>query len=346
MSSRLRAGLTGMESTIMTGRPEDASIAAALRTGDEATFTGLAAAHRRELLVHCYRMMGSRTDAEDVVQDALLRAWRHRDTYQGLSTFRAWLYRIATNACLDAIERRQRAAPSDSATAADLPWLEPIPDAWLDAAAQGPDAAVIARETIELAFLVAIQVLPPRQRAVLIARDVLGWSAQETAVLLDASLASVNSALQRARAVLAERAPARRDEWAPGADPTVEERALLQRYVEATERGDLAGLAALLGDDVRFTMPPEPLLVTGRDAVVDCWRCGGFGSAEFGQVRCVVTRVNRQPAVAGYVRKAGDDEFRCLALDVLRIEGGAIADCTTFPLSPDVAAIFGLPPTA
>ena len=323
---------------------EKASIAAAVRAGDEAAFSNLAAAYRRELQVHCYRMIGSLADAEDVVQDALLRAWRHRDSYQGLSTFRAWLYRIATNACLDAIERRQRAAPTDVRTPADLPWLQPIPDAWLDAATPGPDAAVIARETIELAFLVAIQILPPRQRAVLIARDVLGWSAQETAELLDGTVASVNSALQRARAVLAERVPPRRDEWAPGADPTTEERALMQRYVEATERGDVAGLAALLGDDVQFTMPPDPMVAVGRDDVIATCVSGGFGSPGFGQMRCVVTRANRQPAVAAYLRKPGDDTFRGLALDVLRFEGGLVVDCTTFPLTPDVAAIFGLPP--
>jgi RNA polymerase sigma-70 factor, ECF subfamily len=333
-----------MEPSIVTQPRENAAIAAAVGNGDEAAFGTLAAAYRRELQVHCYRMMGSLADAEDVVQDALLRAWRHRDSYQGRSTFRAWLYRIATNACLDAIERHKRATPASVETAADLPWLQPIPDSLLDAAAPGPDAAVITRESIELAYLVAIQYLPPRQRAVLIVRDVLGWSAQETAELLDTSVASVNSALQRARAVLAERVAPHGDEWAPGTDPTVEERALLQRVVEATERGDAAGLAALLSDDVRFTMPPDPLLVVGRDKVIECWVAGGFGSIDFGQMRCVVTRANRQPAVAGYVRNKGETAYHPLALDVLRIEAGRIADCTTFPLTPDVALIFGLPP--
>lgn len=209
--------------------------------------------------------------------------------------------------------------------------------------ADEPDAAVVAKETIELAFLVAIQHLAPRTRAVLILRDVLGWSAKDTAALLEGSVASVNSALQRARATLKAHLPERRLEWAPGADPSEQERALLQAYVAASERGDADGLAALLREDAHFAMPPEPASFVGRDAVIASWVEGGFGSESFGELRCVLTRANRQPAVACYVGRPGDSEYKALALDVLRIEEGQIAEILTFP--PDVFGAFGLAPT-
>ena len=315
---------------------------------DEATFNAHAQRHRRELQVHCYRMLGSFEDSEDAVQETLLRAWRRRETYAGRSTFRAWLYRIATNTCLDALEKRPRVpaqvAPEAIGAPSEITWLQPFPDAILDAAApsrEQPDAVVVAKETIELAFLVAVQHLPPRSRAVLIVRDVLGWSAKETAELLDTSVAAVNSALQRARAALQERLPERRDEWAAGADAETAERALIERYVEASERGDGAALAAMMAEDARFSMPPQPEAYTGRDNIVQAWVDGGFGTGEFGDMRCVVTRANRSPAVACYVRGPGDDRHRPLALDALRIVEGEIAEITTFP--PDVFAAFGLP---
>ncbi len=206
-----------------------------------------------------------------------------------------------------------------------------------------PDAVVVARETIELAFMVAIQHLPPRSRAVLILRDVLGWSAKETAALLQTSVPAANSALQRARAALKEHLPERRLEWSAAADATAEQRALVQRYIDATERGDADALAATLREDARFSMPPQPGLYDGRDTIMAMWKEGGFSTDELGRFRCLTTSANRQPAVACYVQRPGEPAFSALALDVLRIEAGEIAEVMTFDSS--VFPAFGLPPT-
>ena len=233
---------------------------------DEAAFSELAERYRHELQVHCYRMVGSYEESEDLVQETLLRAWRKRDTYEGRSTFRAWLYRIATNASLDAIHRRPRSR--QTAHGPEVPWLQPYPDRLLEeisAPDAEPDAEIVSKETIELAFLAAIQHLPPKQRAVLIVRDVLGWSAKEAASLLDTSVASVNSALQRARTTLREHLPEKRLEWAPGSDPSEEERRLLERFLEAAERADADAFVEMMTEDARFSMPPEPGLWVGRE---------------------------------------------------------------------------------
>jgi RNA polymerase sigma-70 factor, ECF subfamily len=324
---------------------EGAAAVAAARAGDEAAFGALTERYRPELQVHCYRMTGSLEDAEDLVQETFLRAWRRRRTFAGRSSFRAWLYAIATNASLDAVARKRRRAhaPAGEGVPAEVPWLQPYPDRLLAAAAPSedePDRALVSKETIELAFLVAIQHLPPTQRAVLIARDVLGWSAKETAALLETSVPAANSALQRARATMRARLPERRAEWAPGAEPSDAERALLARYMTATERDDMEGLAATLSEDVRFTMPPEPGVWVGRETVVASWVEGGLGTGAFGHIRCLATRANMQPAVANYLRKPGDPDHRPLALDVLRIADGLVADIVTFPLD---ASRFGLP---
>ena len=331
-------------------RAETGAVVAAARAGDEAAFASLVERYRRELHVHCYRMLGSFEDAEDLVQETFLRAWRKRRSFQGRSTFRAWLYRIATNACVDAIARRApRSAHAETAgpgPPSEIPWLQPYPDELLEGIPAGddePDVAVVDRETIELAFLVAIQHLPPRQRAVLIMRDVLDWSAKETASLLNVSVAAVNSALQRARKALKEHLPERRLEWAPEAKATEGERRLLQRYMEATDRGDTAAFTDLFAEDVRFTMPPTPTVVVGLDAVIGYWVEGGFGDSAWGDLRTVLTRANRQPAVAVYVRRAGRSEFRALALDVLRIENGRVVEVTAF--GDEVFPAFGLPST-
>src|SRR5215218_4508344 len=185
-----------------------ASAAVAARTGDEAAFAALVEPHRRELQVHCYRMVGSLEDSEDLVQETFLRAWRRRTTFEGRSSFRAWLYRIATNACLDALQRTPRVVAAGAIQPlAEVPWLQPFPDHLLEELPTSdaePEAEVVAKETIELAFIAAIQLLPPRQRAALICRDVLGWSAAESAALLDVTVPALNSALQRARATLKE----------------------------------------------------------------------------------------------------------------------------------------------
>ena len=316
---------------------------AAARAGDEAAFAALVEPHRRELQVHCYRMLGSFEDSEDLVQETFLRAWRKRESFQGRSSFRAWLYGIATNACLDALARRPRVVPlqDGSQPLAEVSWLQPYPDQLLtDTTPQaGPEAEVVAKETIELAYIAAIQLLPPKQRAVLIARDVLGWSAAESASLLDISVAAVNSALQRARATMKKHLPRHRLEWRPRSEPTNEERALLDRYMRATAHGDASAMVRLLRADAFCTMPPSPESYVGAEAIVAAWVEGGFGSPAFGEFRCVATRANSQPAVACYLKRPDDTEYRPFVLDVLRIEGDAVAEVTVFPLEPLLDAL-------
>ena len=227
-----------------------------LRPLDEQAFAARVEPHRRELHVHCYRLLGSFEEAEDLVQEAFLRAWRRRETYEGRASVRAWLYRIATNACLDALDKRPRRPSANG----EIAWLQPYPDELLEQLPdrrEGPEGVALAKETVELAFIAAIQHLAPLPRAVLVLRDVLGCSAKETARLLETTEASVNSALQRARAGLRESLPADREEWQYAAEPTAAERELLARYVERSERADAEGLAALMHEDVRFSMPPD-----------------------------------------------------------------------------------------
>ena len=311
-----------------------------LRSLDERAFGARVEPHRRELHVHCYRLLGSFEEAEDLVQEAFLRAWRRRETYEGRASVRAWLYRIATNACLDALDKRPR-RPSASG---EVAWLQPYPDELLEELPdrrEGPEDMVLARETVELAFIAAIQHLAPLPRAVLVLRDVLGCSAKETARLLETTVASVNSALQRARAGLRERLPEDRHAWQHTAGPTAAERELVARYVDCSERPDVDGLAALLHEDVRFSMPPTPGVWTGRSDVVQGWVDGGFGAEAFGSMRCVVTRANGQPAVAAYVRTPGDAAYEALALDVLRVQDGVVTEIVTFDRA--VFGHFGLP---
>jgi RNA polymerase sigma-70 factor (TIGR02960 family) len=304
-------------------------------TLDETTFASLVEPHRRELHVHCYRMMGSFEEAEDLVQETLLRAWRARESFEGGPLVRAWLYRIATNVCLDALRRRSR-RPTTVSSFGEIPWLQPYPDRLLDelpSVDDDPDAVVVAKETIELAFLAVIQALPPLQRAVLILRDVLGWSARETAEILETSVAAANSALQRARATVQEH-PSRQ----PERPATEDERRLLEGFIEAHERGDTEGAIALVREDIRITMPPHPWLFEGIQAMREL-----MANAEgTGDWRLLPTRANRMPAAASYLRQPGDTEFRAFKLDVLRVEDGRIAEVTTFDatLFPE----FGLPP--
>jgi RNA polymerase sigma-70 factor, ECF subfamily len=337
-------------------RTEAEALVVAVRAGDASAFAELVEDYRRELQVHCYRMLGSYEDAEDMMQETLLRAWRNRESFEGRSSFRAWLYRIATNACLDALKRRpRRVLPPQVAAAADprvpplppadMPWLQPYPDRLLEGIAagdEGPEDVLVSKETIELAFLVAIQHLGPRQRAVLILRDVLGWSAKESATLLETTVDSVNSALRRARSTLKRNLPARRFEWAPGTDPTREERRLLRRYMDAHERRDATTFAALLREESRLTMPPTATWYDGREAIVTFHARQVFVPEL--QWRALVTRANRQPAVALYTRRPGEPEFRATVIDVLRIEDGLVAQIDSFIL-PSLFPAFGLPPT-
>jgi len=315
-------------------KPEDAAVLAAARAGDEAAFSTLAEGYRKQLKVHAYRMLGSFDDAEDMVQETLLRAWRGRATFEGRSSLRAWLYGIATNACLDFLRKHQD--DRKPTAAGEVLYLQPFPDRLLEPAvprSQQPDAAAATKENIGLAFLAAIQFLPAKQRAALILCDVLDWSAKDAAELLEQTVPVVNSALQRARATLRERQPELRPEWKPGVDPGEQQRSLLERLISFTERGDAAGLASLLQEDVRFSMPPQPGTWTGRDLVVNSWVEGGFGSDWFGEFRCLVTRANGAPAVANYLRKPGQTTFRAMALDVLEIEDGLIRSIVTFDLA-------------
>jgi RNA polymerase sigma-70 factor (ECF subfamily) len=332
---------------------DDAAMVAAATGGDESAFAELSRRYRRELHLHCYRMLASFEDAEDLVQETMLRAWQKRETFEGRGSFKGWLYRIATNACLDFLANHERrvidSAARDQETGLPVPphvpWLQPYPDRLLEQAASGddPHARVIAKETIELAFLVAMQFLPPKQRAVLILCDVLDWSAKETARLLDDSVPAVNGALQRARATLREHRPSRSRGAIPS-DSDPQARALVEAYVAATERSDAHAIARLLKEDVTFSMPPDPFVAAGRERVVNSWIEGGFGVPPYDDFRCIITRANGSPAVANYTRRPGEHLYRAFAVDVLRIEDGMIADVTAFDLTSRLDA-FGLPQT-
>jgi RNA polymerase sigma-70 factor (TIGR02960 family) len=310
---------------------------------DESAFEALTERHRRELHVHCYRMLASFEEAEDAVQESLLRAWRNRERFEGDALVRAWLYRIATNVCLDMIRSRSRRV-RELRSCAEVPWLQPYPDRLLDEIAptdDQPDTAFIARETIELAFLVALQILPPRQRAALLLRDVLGRPAAETASLLDTTVTAANSALQRARATMQEHLPYRRLEWS-ASEPSAEERALLERFIDAHERCDAAAAVAIASKDIRVTMPPHPFCIDGLEALAPLLE-RAFGDDRDGDWRLIPTMANRMPTAASYLRRPGDTEFRAFKFDVLRIGDGAIAEITTFGAS--LFPAFELPPT-
>ena len=297
------------------------------------------AEYRGELVAHCYRMLGSLHDAEDAVQETYLRAWRAWDSFDGQHP-RAWLYRIATNVCTDLIRARKRRA---SERPADIAWLTPYPDRLLDeipADDDGPDEVAVAKETIELAFLAALQVLPARQRAALLAREVLGMPAAETAQLLETSVAAANSALQRARATMQQHLPSHRSDWA-ARQPSPAERALLERFIDAHERCDAAAALAVAAEDIRVTMPPYPWLFEGRAAVAPLME-RAFGPDREGDWRLLPAGVNRMPAAVSYLRRPGDAVFRPFKLDVLRVEDDVVAEITTF--GPALFGALGLPP--
>jgi RNA polymerase sigma-70 factor, ECF subfamily len=313
---------------------------------DSDEFVRLADPYRRELMAHCYRMLGSVDDAEDLVQETYLRAWRSYDGFEGRSSLRTWLYRIATSACLTAIERRGRrplpsglGEPSGDADVAlvlgpaDLPWLQPVPDVMID----DPATVVAARGTVRLAFVAALQHLPAKQRAVLLLRDVLAWRATEVAELLDTTTAAVNSALQRARAQLADVAPTE-DNLAEPTDP--ENRALLDRYVTAFENADVAMLEKILREDVEMEMPPYLTWLTGRSAVIGFFRARAMKAR--GRYRMLRTSANGQPALANYIIDA-EGVYRAHSVHVFTVVDGAIARITAF-LDPGLFARFGFPP--
>jgi RNA polymerase sigma-70 factor (TIGR02960 family) len=324
------------------------------RAGDEHAFRALTDPHRRELQVHCYRILGSVQDAEDMVQETLLAAWRGLDGFEGRASLRSWLYRIATNRCLNAL-RSSSQRPQDmigSTPPADAPepsrwgepiWLQPYPDALLEGLpdrAAGPDARYETKEAVGLAFVSGLQRMAPQQRAVLVLRDVLGYRAAEVAGMLDSSEASVNSALQRARAAI-DAAPERPSGGTVPDSPA--ERALVCRFGDAFERGDIDAVVALLTDDAWVRMPPEPHEYQGRAAIAGFLRTRGIWRTGHG-IRLVPTRANGQPAFAYYLRDPYAGVARAGGLFVLTVEDDAISAITRFG-DNGVLPYFGLPRT-
>ncbi|MGH3763791.1 MAG: sigma-70 family RNA polymerase sigma factor [Pseudonocardiaceae bacterium] len=320
------------------------------QAGDSDAFRELTEPHRRELLVHCYRMLGSLQDAEDALQDTLLAAWQGLAGYEGRASLRTWLYRIATNRGLNArrsANRRQakewdvpNVEPPEPTRLGEVVWLEPLPDALLDGAIDvplGPEARYEQTESISLAFVTALQVLPPRQLAVLVLRDILGFHASEVADMLDATVESVNSALKRARASLQRRQSLAPDRELPSVSDSAVEDAIVTRFVRAWESADLDALVDLLTDDVFVSMPPMPFEYQGRDVVAR------FCASIFGSGRrfdLVPTRANGQPAFGAYLR-AHNGISHGMGLYVLTLTGGRICAMTRFENS--VLPSFGLP---
>ena len=309
---------------------------------DDATFAASAEPYRRELHVHSYRMLGSFEEAEDAVQETLLRAWRSRETFDGTS-FRAWLYKIATNVCLDQIRRNNRRPLSHSFDSlGEVPWLQPYPDQLLDEVApreEEPEAAAVQRETIELAFLAAIQLLPPRQRAVLILREVVEWSAKETAGLLDMSVPAVNSALQRARATLAAHRPHGRV-GRPPPDVTPEERALLERSIAAHEAADVHGPRRDAPGRRADAMPPLPFWFNDKATFLPGL---GPGLREPGEWRLVAVRAQPHARLGDVSAAVGRDGVPAIQDRRHAHGGGLVAEITTFDAR--LFPAFGLPPT-
>lgn len=305
---------------------------------DREALASAAESYRRELEVYCYRMTGSFSESEDLVQETFERAWRARDRYDPSLPMRPWLYKITTNLCVDHLRRneRRRVLPFDVMDPirdpADMPaptgghhWLEPFPDRLLAEHGGDPDEQVVHRETLELAFLAAVQHLPVLQRAVFIARDVMGWSAKATAVLLDTSQAAVKSALQRARATIRKHLPQRREEWATTTTQSQVEHDTVRRYISAHE-GGTETLAEVLADDVRIAYPGVPLWSDSRDAFIQASR----EHALPGDYRFLATSANLQPAVAIYRRAPEESVFRLVALELLRITDGKVVEIVDF----------------
>ena len=333
--------------------PRERELLAAARAGDENAYAQLVEPHRRELHAHCYRMLGSIHDADDAVQDAMLRAWRGLPRFEGRSSTRSWLYTITTNACLNAIARRPKGRvlpidfgePADPHGGAGAPlvesvWIEPYPDErlGLDDTFAAPDARYDAREAVELAFVAALQHLPPNQRAVLIMREVLGFSAAEVASTLETTVASVNSALQRARKTVDDKLPDRSQQATLRALGDEAVRSLVERYVDAWERGDVAGVVAMLAEEATFSMPPNVAWFRGRAAIEAFLPTGPLSRPR----RFLPVRANGQLAFGTYIWEPELGWFRPNAIHLIDLDGDRIRDITAF-LDRSVFPAFGLP---
>jgi RNA polymerase sigma-70 factor (ECF subfamily) len=331
-----------------------AELLEAARLGDERAFGAVVAAYRPALQAHCYRMLGSIQDAEDALQDTLLNAWRALPRFQGRSSLKSWLYRIATNACLKLLERRPKrvlAIDHGPAAAAHEPlgaplaesvWIEPYPDAGLELvdAMAAPDARYEQRESVELAFVAALQHISARQRAVLILRDVLGFAAKEVAETLEMTPAAVDTALQRAHKTVDERLPARSQQATLQALGDQRLRAIVDGFVDAWERADVDSVVAMLAHDATIAMPPHPTWYRGRDAVAGFLRA--IPLAPGVRWRLVPVSANGQPAFGEYRWNPATERFVAEAVTVLTLEGELIADITAFR-GPELLARFGLP---
>jgi RNA polymerase sigma-70 factor, ECF subfamily len=319
-----------------------------------AAFRELVEAQRPDLHAHCYRMLGSVHDADDAIQDTLLRAWRALPKFRGQSSLRTWLYRIATNVCLDAIARRPKrvlpidygppSPPGTSETGRPLReglWIGPYPDEALGIAdgRAAPEARYERREALELAFVAALQHLPPRQRAALILRDVLGFSAREAAESLATTVPSVNGALRRARAAVEERLPDQSQQTTLRELGDRELREIVERFADAFERGEIDAILAMLADDATFAMPPYPEWCRGRDAIAESWLMPGGPPP---RLRYAPTRANGQPALGTYLIEPETGSYLPIALDVLTLRGDLIADVTAFR-TPATFPRFALP---
>jgi RNA polymerase sigma-70 factor (ECF subfamily) len=336
----------------------------AARGGDSQAFSELTEPYRRELQVHCYRILGSTHDAEDMVQETMFRAWKRLKTYEGRASFRAWLYKIATNICLDTLDKRRRRAkrllpnnlysPADPNKPVEPPlteilWLEPLPDEWLsDSTAVNPEARYSTHESISLAFLTALQLLPARQRAVLILKDVMDWPAKEIAELLDATPSSVNSALHRARVTLSKNYRGREPQISSIQETDEQTRKTLEKYIHAWQTADVNGLVALLRSDAILSMPPSPSWYAGRESI------GAFASNTVfanngmmfpgearGRWKLMPVQANGQPAAVIYQRME-NGEYHPFGVHVLTCDNGQINQVSCF-IDPSAPNRFGLP---
>lgn len=349
------------KSGLRSDRDEATGLTAALQ-GNADEFSRLTEPYRRELQVHCYRILGSLQEAEDMVQETFLRAWRRLNSFEGRSSLRAWLYKIATNACLDALDRRKsrRTLPSAKLPAADPHaqispptsdpiWLEPYPDEWIVDSAAGPEARYLASESISLAFLAALQSLPPRQRAVLILKDVLGWPAKEVSKMTGWTTSAVNSALHRARVTLSKKYHRHGMEKVARSQVDLETQTLLEQYVQAWERADVDGLVALLTDEAIFSMPPSASWYAGRAAIRTFIAAtvfadqGMFQGEAFGRWHLLPTHANHQPAYAIY-QKNEAGEYQAFGIHVIDVQADRIAEVVSF-IDPTLTERFNLPST-